>query len=101
MRQWSRQNRRNRQVYTLIWISFLFGLALGIGGLPAVLAVGAGVISGAVWGHLFWDTAGEHVKHAEDFKTAPLCSAVENGVHCMRSAGHAGLHMWSNLDEPC
>lgn len=68
MRQWSRQNRVARTVMVALYLALVFFAASAIWSWSVGFWSLAVWGTGTIWGHLFWDTAGGHVKHAGDFE---------------------------------
>ena len=52
---------------TTLSLGALYGLSWLFGDVVGMVILTAGLIAGYVAGHLFWDTKGTYIKHADEF----------------------------------
>lgn len=68
MREWYTQNKLLFAVMVFTYLALLTFVGVLIGGIVGGLLAICGFASGALWGHLRWDTKGDFIKHEDDFK---------------------------------
>lgn len=87
MREWSLQNPRKRDVLLLAWLALNIVAALVLPRPVLAGLMGPLAFSWLLAGHLYWDTAGAYIKHADEFRADALRADVAETLDRLRGAG--------------